>query len=239
TVANTGTYSDADGDSVTITASVGTVTKTGTSSGTWSWSYSTTDGPNQSQTVTITADDGTTTTSTTFSLTVNNVVPAGTFSSGGAVNEGSAVTVSFSGQSDPSSVDTTAGFHYAYSCTNGDLSGATYAGSGSSASTSCTFDDGPANKNVKARIIDKDGGFTEYTTSVTVNNVAPTATLANNGPVDEGSPATITFSSPSDPSSADTSAGFHYSYACDGQASSLATTYAGATDGTSKQCTYP
>src|SRR5437764_1133345 len=92
---------------------------------------------------------------------------------------------------------------------------------------------------VTVHVTDKDGGSAQKATTVTVANVAPTATLANNGPVNEGSPATISFSSPSDPSSADTSAGFHYSYACDGLATSLATTYAGATDGTSKQCTFP
>ena len=47
--------------------------------------------------------------------------------------------------------------------TNGDLSGATYAGSGTSASTSCTFADN-GTYSVKGRIIDKDGGYTEYTT---------------------------------------------------------------------------
>src|SRR5207244_12217466 len=110
--------------------------------------------------------------------------------------------------------------------------------SGSTASTSCTFDDGPSTPTVKARIIDKDGGFTEYTTTVTVNNVAPTATLSNNGPVVEGSSATITFSSPSDPSSADTAAGFHYRCACNGNAASLATTYAGAGTSTSTSCSF-
>ena len=56
----------------------------------------------------------------------------------------------------------------AYSCSSGALSGATYAGSGTSASTTCTYDDGDSNHTVKARIIDKDGGFTQYTTIVAV-----------------------------------------------------------------------
>jgi hypothetical protein len=50
------------------------------------------------------------------------------------------------------------------------------------ASTQCTFDDN-GSYTVRARIIDQDNGFTEYTVSVNVNNVAPTATLSNNGPV--------------------------------------------------------
>src|SRR5205823_9769249 len=101
----------------------------GTSSGTWTWGFTPDDGPAQSQTVTITANDGTRTTTTTFSLTVVNVAPNATLGNGGPVDEGSPVSVSFSGQSDPSTADTNAGFHYAYSCTNGDLSGATYANS--------------------------------------------------------------------------------------------------------------
>ena len=109
-------------------------------------------------------------------VTVNNVAPTGILGNNGPVNEGSPVTVSFSAQSDPSSTDTTAGFHYAYDCANGSLAGATYTGSGTTASTTCTFADGPATRTVKARIIDKDGGYTEYTTDVTVNNAAPTVT---------------------------------------------------------------
>src|SRR5439155_9492791 len=95
---------------------------------------------------------------------------------------------------DPSSADTTAGFHYAYSCSNGSLTGTTYASTaGSSDSKSCTFNDN-GTYTAKARIIDKDGGYSEYTTPVTVKNVPPTATAAADGPVDEGSPATISFS---------------------------------------------
>ena len=67
---------------------------------------------------------------------------------------------------------------------------------------------------VRARIIDKDDGFSSYTSDVTVHNVAPTATLSNNGPIDEGSPATVSFSNQLDPCPADTTAGFHYAYSC-------------------------
>ena len=45
-------------------------------------------------------------------------------------------------------------------------------------------------------VTDDDGGANSDNFTVTVDNVAPTATLANDGPVDEGSPATITFSAP-------------------------------------------
>src|SRR5436305_10883928 len=96
--------------------------------------------------------------------TVTNVAPTAALANNGPVNEGSPATISFSNQHDPSNADTTAGFHYAYDCNNGSLAGATYAGSSASASTTCTFDDGPSTHTVRARIIDKDGSFTEYQT---------------------------------------------------------------------------
>src|SRR5207253_4271313 len=64
------------------------------------------------------------------------------------------------------------------------------------------------------KIKDKDGGVTEYTASVTVNNVAPMATFGNNGPVNEGQSFTLSLTAPSDPSSADTTAGFQYAFDC-------------------------
>src|SRR5205823_5197235 len=174
----------------------------------------------------------------TFAVHVNNVAPTATHSNDGPVNEGSPATASFSNKLDPSNADTAASFHYAYDCNNGDLSGATYANTvGSSDSTTCTYPDGPSDHTVKARIIDKDGGFSEYTTSVHVNNVAPIATLSNNGPVNEGSAATVTFSAQSDPSSADTAAGFRYDYHCDGSIFGPAN-YATASTSATAQCTF-
>src|SRR5207245_933467 len=167
------------------------------------------DNGNYTVTVTVT-DKDLDARSASFHIAVANVAPTAMLGNSGPVNEGSAATISFSAQFDPSGADTTAGFHYAFDCAGGALS-ATYATAGTSASASCTFDDN-GSYTVRARIIDKDNGYTEYTTTVTVNNVAPTTTLSNNGPVHEAGPATISFSAPFDPSSADTSAGFHYAY---------------------------
>ena len=143
--------------------------------------------------------------------------------------------MSFTNPLDPSSTDTTAGFHYTYATSQAALA-TTYAGATDGTSKQFTFDDGPSDHVVFGRIFDKDGGFTEYNTTVHVNNVAPTATIGNNGPVNEASPATVSFTNPFDPSNTDTTAGFHYTYATSQAA--LATTYAGATDGTSKQFTF-
>src|SRR5919198_5006508 len=137
----------------------------------------------------------------TFQVTVANVAPTASLANDGPVNEGSPVTVSFSGQSDPSNADAAAGFHYAYSCSNGDLSGATYGGSGAGASTTCTFPDN-GTKTVKARIIDKDGGFTEYTTDVTVKNVAPSVSVSDQMAV-EGTSGSFHLGSFSDPGTND------------------------------------
>jgi hypothetical protein len=70
----------------------------------------------------------------------------------------------------------------------------------------------PGLEHRQARIIDKDDGFTQYTTTVVVNNVAPTVVIT-------GAPATrpegtlISLgSAASDSSSADVTAGFTYAW---------------------------
>jgi len=166
TAGNTGTVSDPDGDAITLTASIGDVTDNGDE--TWSWSYLTTDGPADSQTVTITAtDEYGAKASATFALTVNNVAPTATFAANPTtLDEGSSFTLSLINP-----VDVTAdlsGLKYAFDC--GDGSG--YGSFGSTDSISCpTKDNG--DRSVKGKIKDKDGGASDYTASVTVNNVAP------------------------------------------------------------------
>jgi fibronectin type 3 domain-containing protein/PKD repeat protein len=165
---------------------------------------------------------------------VINVPPTATLSNSGPVNEGSPVTVSFTNSSDPSSVDVKAGFHYSFALSQGALA-ATYAAAGASRSVKFTFNDN-GTYTVYGRIFDKDSGYTDYTTQVTVNNVAPTATLSNNGRVNEGSPVTVSFSKASDPSNADRQAGFHCSFALSQGA--LASTYAAAGAGSSAKFTF-
>src|SRR5262249_1170292 len=123
---------------------------------------------------------------------VINVAPTATLTNNGPVNEGSPVTITFGNPSDPSTADTIAGFHYAYSCTNAPLPGATYANSNSSNSTSCSFADN-GSYTVRARIIDKDNGFTERTTIVTVNDVPPSLTSPGNQVGSEGALAPFDF----------------------------------------------
>src|SRR2546421_12446065 len=64
-----------------------------------------------------------------------------------------------------------------------------------------TYDDN-GSYTVSVKVTDKDGGSDTKTFKVTVANVPPTADLGNNGPVNEGSPATISFSGQQDRKSA-------------------------------------
>ena len=186
--------------------------------------------------VSATATDSVAASPISFTATIANVAPQAVLGSNGPIAEGGSVLVSFTAPVDPSSVDTAAGFRYAFSCTNNTLAAATYDSSGITTAVQCTYDDsGP--RTVRARIIDKDGGFTEYTKAVNVVNVAPTATLSNNGPVNEGQAATITFTNPSDPSSADTAAGFHYAYSCT-NASLAGATYVNSSIAATTSCTF-
>jgi hypothetical protein len=148
----------------------------------------------------------------TAAVAIQNAAPTGTLGNNGPKAEGSAVSVSFSGVSDPSSVDA-ASLHYAFDCAGGSLAGVTYAAAGTSSSTTCTFDDN-GSFGVSGLIIDKDGGRYDATTTVTVTNVAPTATLGDDGPVDEGSSFHLTLAGADDVSAADRAAGFTYAFDC-------------------------
>src|SRR5439155_15648830 len=100
-------------------------------------------------------------------------------------------------------------------CNGASLGGVTYSsGSSTTASKSCSYDDGPSDHTVSGVIIDKDGGRHEDTTVVHVNNVAPSASFSNTGPVNEGSSFGLSLLSPTDPSSADVAAGFQYRFDC-------------------------
>lgn len=135
--------------------------------------------------------------SDTFHVIVGQVAPTATFANNGPVNEGSPATVSFSNQFDPSSADTLAGFHYAYDLNNDgifDVGNGTYAGSATAVSQNVStsiLGDGPSDHIVKARIIDKDGQFTDYTTTIHVQNVAPILTNITGDTINENDAATV------------------------------------------------
>jgi hypothetical protein len=170
------------------------------------------DGPS---TVTISVrvtDAGGLTATNQATVEILNVAPTAMLNAPAAVDEGSDIQLSLTNPADPSGADTAAGFMYAFDCGSGLGYGAFSPGN----SGACpTADNGT--RLVKGRIRDKDGGETEYTAAVSVNNVAPTASFsAAPGTVYQGQAATLAFSDPFDPGAADTTAGFRFSYDCTG-----------------------
>jgi hypothetical protein len=147
----------------------------------------------------------------TSTASIANVAPTATPTGDGPTAEGSPASVSLTSPADVSVADTHAGFRYAFAC-----DGEHFADADVTPTMTCTFDDGPSTRHVLARILDKDGGATTYGVEITVTNVAPAAQFGNDGPVMEGSPVAIHFRQAHDPSAADTSAGFAYQVACDG-----------------------
>jgi predicted extracellular nuclease len=74
--------------------------------------------------------------------------------------------------------------------------------------------DGPATNTVTVQSTDSFGLSSTDTATVTVANVAPTATFSASGPVTAGESVTLSLTNPADPSAADTSAGFTYAFDC-------------------------
>jgi uncharacterized repeat protein (TIGR01451 family) len=122
-------------------------------------------------------------------VTINNVAPSATgLTTNSPVNEGSDIVFSLAGVSDPSTVDA-ASLHYAFDCGDGSgFNAGTYAAAGSTNSASCpTTDNGT--RTVKGKVFDKDGGVsTEQSSSVTIQNVAPSITSVTTNPA---SPLTL------------------------------------------------
>jgi methionine-rich copper-binding protein CopC len=159
-------------------------------------------------TVSVTDDDGASN-SSSATVTVSNVAPSMSgVTIDSNIDEGSGATLS--GQmSDPSTKDT-----FTLSVDWGD--GSTVENFPHPAgSTDFTHPHTYVNSGqytVTITLTDDDGGSSTLTKSVTVNNVAPTATFASGGAVTTGSPASVSFSNISDPSPGDVSAGFVYAY---------------------------
>lgn len=137
------------------------------------------DGPG-STVVTATATDSDEASSSTGNLAVEitNVNPTAILNAPVSVDEGDTATISLTNQNDVQA-DKNAGFRYAFACDGAPLDGATHAASGTSASTNCALE-GSKTQTVRARIIDKDGGYSEYTREVAINNIAPNGTIKIN-----------------------------------------------------------
>ncbi|MBI1293417.1 PKD domain-containing protein [bacterium] len=109
---------------------------------------------------------------------IRNVAPTATLTNNGPVDDGSSAVVSFSEQRDPSTADTNAGFRYSYDFDNDgifDVSNVADA----SITVPAEFLTGVSSRTVLARIADKDGGFTDYTTIIEVNDPDPVGTVVD------------------------------------------------------------
>ncbi len=140
-------------------------------------------------------------------VTVANAAPLATWVRPTSLDEGSNFLLKLTAPRDLSPVDQATGFTYAFDC------GAGYNALSTTNGRSCkTTDNGV--RNVRGKIQDKDGGVGEYAAAVTVNNVAPSATFSFPASVNEGSGYTLSLLNRTDPSSADTTAGFKQGFDC-------------------------
>jgi hypothetical protein len=169
-----GSFDDLDGTSPQVTQSDGRGDISDEGNGNWSWSLTPADEGRGD--VTVQAYDGQHRTSDSFSWRALNVAPTADITNTGPIDEGSTATISLTNVFDPSSVDTAAGFQYAFNCDGGELP-TSYDNAGTTTSIDCSFpDDGTY--TVSARVFDEDGGSSDYATDVVVRNVAPTLTDA-------------------------------------------------------------
>ncbi|HEX6316588.1 MAG TPA: PKD domain-containing protein, partial [Gemmatimonadaceae bacterium] len=195
TFSQNGSFTDPDANSWTATVDYGDGSGTQALSlvgKTFSLSHVYTD--NGTYNVTVTVNDGTASGSDIVVVTVNNVAPTATFNAPSPVDEGSNISLSLTAPSDPSSDDVAAGFTYEFDCGLG----AGYELSSSNTRSCPTTDNG--SRTVKGKILDKDNGFTEYSATVTIVNVAPTLNSvtgpATPVPVNSSTSITLNFSDP-------------------------------------------
>lgn len=131
--------------------------------------------------ITLQVSDGVLTDTTTSSITVTNVRPTATLVAPTEVDEGSQIVASLADPSDPSPLDTDAGFEYAFDFGNGY-------GAFTSMNTASYTPTDEGTVTVKAKIRDKDGGVSENTIAVVVTNSDPvhielaTSTVTENQP---------------------------------------------------------
>lgn len=186
-IAFAGSGSDPNNDPITYAWDFGD----GSSASTASASHAYADNGTYTATLTVTDSHGATN-SAKVQVTVANVPPTGTFNTTPvSVDEGGGFTLSITNVTDPSSVDTKAGFTYAFDC------GAGFGAWGSSSSITCAAPN-TGTLTVHAKVQDKDGGVTQYDGSVTVNNVAPNVTLGAAATINSGDTYALTgsFSDP-------------------------------------------
>ncbi|HEV2690847.1 MAG TPA: SdrD B-like domain-containing protein, partial [Bryobacteraceae bacterium] len=125
----------------------------------------------------------------TATVNITDAPPIAKFA-GGSVTVGSAGKVSFSSQSDPSPADVAAGFKYSYDFNNDGVFEITDSSS-ASATVPATYLATTGNHSIHGRIKDKDGGFTDYTTTITVTSSTGLASVSGTVFADNNGNATL------------------------------------------------
>src|SRR5262249_27557592 len=113
----------------------------------------------------------------TSAVTVKNVAPDGTFTNDGPINNGGTARASFPVVTDPSPVDTAAGFRYSIKL-DSELLATSYADASPTSYADFTFDNATT-YTVYGRVFDKDNGSRDFTTTVIVNGTTPVVTVTN------------------------------------------------------------
>lgn len=151
------------------------------------------------------------------SVIVYNDIPIAWATNSGPVNEGSPVTINAFGS------DGDTGLHYDIADDPDDLA-TSYGDAGTSTTANLTFGES-GYQTACIRVFDKDGAYADATTVVNIVNVAPYATLTFGDP-DSSGHVQVSLADPTDPSDADASAGFRYSFSTN--YNSLASSYSAA-----------
>ena len=160
----------------------------------------------------------------TTAVIVSDVAPTATLSNSGLVTEGDPVTITFTNPYSPSVLDSEAGFQYSFATDPTQLA-PTYESSSSSPSTTLTFNT-YGRYPVYGRIFAVGEEYTDYTTTVTVGDVIPTAGgIYGQTVLDQGTSGTFTLTGITDSVPAEL-ASLHYSFALD--PSQLAANYSAA-----------
>jgi Ca2+-binding RTX toxin-like protein len=157
---------DPNGEPITVTSSIGSVTPQEDAE--WIWSWLASDGPFDSQQVTLIVSDGISEPKeASFFVEVINVPPSGTLTANlSTVDVGQDMILTFTDVTDPSPVDVSSGFTYAFDC-NGD--GNFDIIDGLSPSFTCPYPEA-GTYFARGRVQDKDGGFSDYSVEIIVNS---------------------------------------------------------------------
>jgi PKD repeat protein len=158
-------------------------------------------------TLTATTDGESGTATASVAVVASTGAPTATFSNSGPVNEGATTaTVSFTNPAGGSG-----GYTYSYDFGNTGTFQIANSASATATVPESYVDDGPATVVVHGRITDSAGHYSDYTTSITVNNPPPVATIS--GPASGLTGAALAFTaSATDGSQADTALGFTYAW---------------------------